>query len=874
LISEAQLYMPSFLVPVVIMLYSSICLAQLVPFAFWQRNPINPSCTTGSPPIGTVCEGGAIYAGEFDGGKYMITPSGCNDSATPTCDGSTDSLNKRWLGSTGSEVDIPGLINVTAAATKSTQRGHETTPIITAHSSISSDSAAHYCENMTYGGYSDWYLPSKSELAYLYCKANVSAHNASNPQEEPNCVGYGGKTSELQGFASASYWSSTQRSFIDAWPQSFSNGSQFSFDKYFNSHVRCARRYYSPGEDITPNTIQWADFENESSVETFAGIDTNIMVEISAVDVTGSATLEYRKNGGAWTVFTVATPASVSFEVDDTLQFRVSGTLGDSADIQVRNTTDSNAWLDFSTIGTVVDPCETVSPPVGTVCEGGAIYAGEFDGGKYMVTPSGCSDSSTPTCDGSTDSLTKFWRGSTGISEDIPGLVNIGERSTRSTQRGHETTPIITHHSSISSDSAAHYCENMTFGGYSDWYLPSKSERAYLHCKSNVSAHDPSFPEEDPNCVTYGGKTTQLEGFSTLTYWTSNEVGVFNAWRQLGDTGEQSHTGKGSSRMIRCIRRFYPLGEDITPNTIQWANFDNESSTESFVGIDTVISVEILGTHLSGTPTLEFRKNGGAWTAFTPADPATVSIEVGDTLQFRVSGSDGDSANIQVRNITDGNAWLDFTTVGSVTSPDPCDGDPAIGTECLGGALYLGVFQGGKYMITPGGCTDSPTPTCDGGTDTVTRTWAGDSGSYGDISGVTNIGDSWMPSPESERGDVITPLIVASGLTSANSAAAFCQNMTYGGYSDWYLPSKSELAYVYCKTNTPSHNINYPDESPNCVGADYGGKTADLPLTTDNAYIASTPLWTNGGWVQAMVSGQQWSTDKFWDEPVRCVRRY
>jgi hypothetical protein len=215
-----------------------------VPFGMWQKKKAAVSCETGSPPVGTVCEGGAIYAGEFDGGKYMITPSGCNDSPTPTCNGSTDSLTKRWRGSSETDVNIPGLVNVTAAATKSTQRGHETTPIITAHGSISSDSAAHYCENMTYGGYSDWYLPSKSELAYIYCKAQVGSHSTSNPQEEPNCVGYGGKESLLQGFAAAGYWSSTQRSSISAWLQSFSNGSQASgTTKSSSLRVRCARRY-------------------------------------------------------------------------------------------------------------------------------------------------------------------------------------------------------------------------------------------------------------------------------------------------------------------------------------------------------------------------------------------------------------------------------------------------------------------------------------------------------------------------------------------------------------------------------------------------------------------------------------------------------
>jgi uncharacterized repeat protein (TIGR02543 family) len=44
-------------------------------------------------------------------------------------------------------------------------KGLENTAIITA--SFSGDYAAHYCQNLEYGGYDDWYLPSRPELAYI-----------------------------------------------------------------------------------------------------------------------------------------------------------------------------------------------------------------------------------------------------------------------------------------------------------------------------------------------------------------------------------------------------------------------------------------------------------------------------------------------------------------------------------------------------------------------------------------------------------------------------------------------------------------------------------------------------------------------------------
>jgi hypothetical protein len=205
------------------------------------------------------------------------------------------------------------------------------------------------------------------------------------------------------------------------------------------------------------------------------------------------------------------------------------------------------------------DPCSG-TPALGTICTGGAIYAGQFDGGKYMVTPGDCTDSATPTCDGTPDSLNKIWQGSSGSSVDIPGITNVVSASTpsSSSERGHVTTPIITAHASISSNSAADYCNDMTYGGHSDWYLPSKSELSYIYCKANVSggSHNAIYPQEDVNCVSVGGKTSELPGFSASYYWSSTEVFSITAWVQTFDNGFQSNAGKVVSLRVRCVRRY------------------------------------------------------------------------------------------------------------------------------------------------------------------------------------------------------------------------------------------------------------------------------------------------------------------------------
>jgi hypothetical protein len=215
----------------------------------------------------------------------------------------------------------------------------------------------------------------------------------------------------------------------------------------------------TPPTDVTPDpTPQWADFTGQSTDEAITGINTAITLEVSAVNVSGTPTLEYRKNGGAWVAFTTAVPGSVSISNGDTLGFRASGPGSESATITVTNTSDSNTVLD-----TVL-----------------------------------------------------------------------------------ATSPIVT---------------------------------------------------------------------------------------------------------------------DVTPDPISWGGtFDNESTDETFTGIDTAITIEVSAVNTSGTPTLEYRKNSGAWVAFTVGAPASVSISSGDTLGFRVSGTNTDAASITVTNTSDGDAVLDTVT--------------------------------------------------------------------------------------------------------------------------------------------------------------------------------------------------------------------
>ena len=75
------------------------------------------------------------------------------------------------------------------------------------------------CDNLSYGGYSDWVLPSKAVLNTMYIHKN-----------------------EIGGFSSTYYWSSTAYNSGNAWYQSFYSGGQDWWYKSNNYRVRCVRQ--------------------------------------------------------------------------------------------------------------------------------------------------------------------------------------------------------------------------------------------------------------------------------------------------------------------------------------------------------------------------------------------------------------------------------------------------------------------------------------------------------------------------------------------------------------------------------------------------------------------------------------------------------
>ena len=88
---------------------------------------------------------------------------------------------------------------------------------------------------------------------------------------------------------------------------------------------------------------------------------------------------------------------------------------------------------------------------------------------------------------------------------------------------------------------AAELCLDLTLGGYSDWYLPSKYELKLMY--ENIG---------QGNALGLGN----VGGFANGYYWSSTESDLFNAWRQVFPNGRQLATSKSNLYYVRSVRAF------------------------------------------------------------------------------------------------------------------------------------------------------------------------------------------------------------------------------------------------------------------------------------------------------------------------------
>lgn len=196
------------------------------------------------PAIGTAT-GGGYYAGDISTAGngvadfYLIV--------APVASG--QSTNIKWKTTNSSTTGTSSVIDG---------------PTNSANMDNAAHPAAQFCEGLSIGGYTDWYMPAKNELEICYynlkpttqANSTLSGTNTNAvPSRSSNYTsGTPARTSVAafqstgaEAFASTGgqanfYWASTQQSIANGWRQYFFNGYQYGLNKNQGIRVRATRR--------------------------------------------------------------------------------------------------------------------------------------------------------------------------------------------------------------------------------------------------------------------------------------------------------------------------------------------------------------------------------------------------------------------------------------------------------------------------------------------------------------------------------------------------------------------------------------------------------------------------------------------------------
>ena len=120
---------------------------------------------------------------------------------------------------------------------------------------------------------------------------------------------------------------------------------------------------------------------------------------------------------------------------------------------------------------------------------------------------------------------------------------------------------------------AAHFCNDLVVGGFSDWYLPAKNEMeiCYYNLKPNtntnntgeginpnaVPARTSNYTSGDPARTSAAAfiSSSGAEAFGLETYWTSSEFSATQVFGPYMVNGTTYSHNKTNSFRVRAVRR-------------------------------------------------------------------------------------------------------------------------------------------------------------------------------------------------------------------------------------------------------------------------------------------------------------------------------
>ena len=335
------------------------------------------------------------------------------------------------------------------------------------------------------------------------------------------------------------------------------------------------------GNVLTSNGTAWVSSASPAPAE--IKTPTNVSPANASIDIGETPALTgstyYSLYGiamaaGQWQVSTVSDFASTVVDTGDVAGTSVtynvsSGVLSTSTTYywRVRYKDANGTYSDWST-ATTFTTAASFGPNIGDAYAGG-FYAGDIvQGGttyRIVVAPKSSGENSS-----------KQWKTSNDAGPSATQTLNNGPAASSSMNSA--TYP------------AAQFCEGLSIGGFSDWYLPARDELelCYRNLKPTTDANNTSarplsgitYPEgndvsgdtmginrnSDPTGAAYTSgnpaqtsvtafQTGNTEAFASARYWSSSEFSSTNAWKQNFNNGNQNNNNKNNNNYVRAVRR-------------------------------------------------------------------------------------------------------------------------------------------------------------------------------------------------------------------------------------------------------------------------------------------------------------------------------
>ena len=191
----------------------------------------------------------------------------------------------------------------------------------------------------------------------------------------------------------------------------------------------------------------------------------------------------------------------------------------------------------------------------------GSAFGGGFFAGQISTAGNGVADYNLVIGPVSSSQSTSQWK---TTQTSTAGTTSVIDGPTNSSNMNNASHP------------AAQFCEGLSIGGFSDWYMPAKNELevCYYNLKPTTTSNNTSSGT-NTNAVPSRGsnytagtpaqtsaadfKDTGAEDFTTAAdYWSSTESTATNAWFQSFNSGSQNDykpNGKTSYLRVRAVRR-------------------------------------------------------------------------------------------------------------------------------------------------------------------------------------------------------------------------------------------------------------------------------------------------------------------------------